>query len=104
MFPFDLEITEKNFPSLYEDGEHPSELLQEINNKLDSKDKIIENQNRIIDKLQKQIDLAEDTANKANIESKSAKKQTQKSNILSIISILIAVCALIYEIIINLID
>ena len=51
MFPFNFEFSEKECPSLYEEGEHPSELLQSINNKLDKEDTIIENQ-----KVQKELD------------------------------------------------
>lgn len=61
-----FEINAKNFESIYDKSEHPSELLQSINNKLDK-------QQEIIDEMQKQYDF-----NKQ--ESASVKKIKQKSN------------------------
>lgn len=100
MFPFNFEFSEKECPSLYEEGEHPSELLQSINNKLDKEDTIIENQKVQISelkqqnyKLQEQIDFAKHEAQQANLK---AAKSEQKSKI----SITIAIFSVIADIII----
>lgn len=85
MFPFNFEFSEKECPSLYEESEHPSELLQSINNKLDKEDTIIENQKVQISelkqqnyKLQEQIDFAKHEAQQANL--KAAKSEQKKQN------------------------
>lgn len=103
MFPFNFEFSEKEYPSLYEEGEHPSELLQSINNKLDKQDTIIENQKAQIselkqqnNKLQEQIDFAKNEAQQANI---NATKSKHKSNI----SITVAIFSVIADIIIAII-
>lgn len=95
-----LEARAESLPTLYEEGEHPSELLQSINNKLDKEDTIIENQKVQISelkqqnyKLQEQIDFAKHEAQQANLK---AAKSEQKSKI----SITIAIFSVIADIII----
>lgn len=88
MFPFNFEFSEKEYPSLYEEGEHPSELLQSINNKLDKQDEIIAELKENNSKLQKQSDFNEQ-------EAKSAKKHSLLAYTISIISIAIALIDLI---------
>jgi len=80
-----FEINAENFESIYDEGEHPSELLQSINNKLDK-------QQEIINELQKQYDFNKQEAT-------SAKKSGKKATIISIIGIVIAIATLAYEIV-----
>lgn len=83
-----LEARAKSLPTLYEEGEHPSELLQLISAKLDKQDEIIAELKENNSKLQKQSDFNEQ-------EAKSAKKHSLLAYTISIISIAIALIDLI---------
>lgn len=47
------EFDEENYPSLYDEGESPSELLDSINQKINKQDDIIANQTKMINQLSK---------------------------------------------------
>lgn len=82
MFPLDFNFPEIEYPSLYDDGESPVELLQSINDKMDNQDKIIENQKIQIAKQQQQIEFFKEKAD-------SAKNESKKANMLSVVSLVV---------------
>ncbi len=82
---------EDNYPSIYDEGESPSELLTSINEKINKQDDIIANQTKIIDQLSKQIALAEQNALSSQKESKKAYRQSIIANAISAISLAIAI-------------
>lgn len=86
MFPIDFKFPDMEYPSLYDEGESPAELLQSIDNKMDNQDKIIENQKIQIANQQKQIDFAKEGAESAKKDSRIAKRQARIAIVISVVS------------------
>ena len=90
-----MTFDEDNYPSLYDEGESPSELLDSINQKINKQNDIIANQTKMIDQLSMQIALAEQNAVSSQKESKKAYRQSVIANTISAISLVIAIVTLI---------
>lgn len=90
-----MTFDEDNYPSLYDEGESPSELLDSINQKINKQDDIIANQTKMIDQLSMQIALAKQNASSSQKESKKAYRQSVIANAISAISLAIAIVTLI---------
>lgn len=99
MFPINLKLPEMEHPSLYEEGEHPSELLKSINNKLDSQNQIIENQKTQIAELKQVNAQLNQQIDFAKQEVLSAKTESKKASVLGILGIIIAFVSLCFEVI-----
>lgn len=81
---FNYDFNEESFEPIFNDGEHPSEQLKIISEKIDKQDEIINNQQIIISKL---VDMIENSEKS----SKSAKINSIIANVISVISLTVAI-------------